>query len=237
MTTTSSPTSRLPRITLRGFWIKLQVAQPLEIASPLLTIFTRLLPYPSLVTCSNTLSLRATVVLPWVSAWVSRRRTGTVPLVAGAERLPPLLPALAAMSRTMVLAALKEEKPVLAPHLVTAARSMAGAVRPQTTVARAAMQLSAPAPQLHRLPHLRQFRPMVLAALREEKLVPALHLGTAVHNMVGVVRPQATVAQAATAHSEPALKVLTFFDSFSISTYPNLSTMCRSLLKALSIIS
>lgn len=139
MTTTSYPTSRLPRTTSRTSLTQPLVVPPQATASlSPMTFMSRLLS-TSLVTCSSTSSQRATAVSPWASAWVSPRRTGTVlPLPAALLPLqPPAVAVAVPLFPLMDLAAQARER-VLDPPLATAALNTDGADHLLITAAPAA---------------------------------------------------------------------------------------------------
>lgn len=204
MITTSLPTSRSPRTTLRGSSTLPLVAPPQAPVWPSPTTFTSRLLSTLPDTCSRTSSPRATAASPWESAWASLRPTGTaLPAVAVAP-LPLLLPLAAAAAPPLLLPptdhAAQARERVLALLSATAARNTDGVDQPPTTAAPVATPPSVLAlvvvvqlPQ-HLLPPLlpNRSRLMVLAELRVVLLALARHSVPAARSTDGVDLPQDT---------------------------------------------
>ena len=158
------------------------------------------------------------MVLPWVSAWASLRRTGTA-LPARVVALPPLLLPLAAavaapLFPLMDRAVLARER-VLDLLSATAALSTDGVDPPLTTAAPAAtlpsvLALAAAQPPLRQLlpPRLRRSLLMVLADLREVLPVLARHSVTAARSTDGADLPLDTAVPVARADRVLALRKL-----------------------------
>jgi len=227
MTTTSYPTSRLPRTTSRTRLTPPLVVPPQVTASLSPTTSMSKLLSTLLVTCSSTSSQRATAVSLWASAWVSPRRTGTVlPLPAA---LLPLLPPVAAAAVVLLfpltdLAAQARER-VLDLPLATAALNTAGADHPLITAAPAATLPSEPALALVAAvaaqpppPRPRRSLLMALAELRVVLLALVQHSVTAARSMDGADLLQATVVL--DARADPALATRSSFMRGAFRPYP-----------------